>query len=168
MPDQHPRAFTHVGLTVSDIETAMEWYADVLDFEVLAAPTTIDRTDGLRWRRVVDLLGVECDAVRVGNMATGNQVGVEFFEFDATDGTTDTAPAEPGFFHIGVLDPEIEQLARRIDDRGGDHYSQIWELSSPATRATYCRDPWDNRVEIYTQSHERFHVADVAETDDEP
>lgn len=158
----HPRAVTHVGLTVSDIDAAMDWYGDVLEFDVLVPPGTVERGDGYRWRRVTDLLGVEVDSVRIGHMATGNQVGVEFFEFDSTDGSADTRPSDPGYFHVGVLDPDIERLAERIDEAGGDHYADIWEIDPPDARATYCRDPWGNRIEIYTQSHERFTAGGVA------
>lgn len=164
MTDTSPRAFTHVGLTVPDIDDAMDWYNDVLNFDVVASPTTIKQDDGLRWRRIIDLLDAEIESVRIGHMTTGNQVGVEFFEFGATDALTDTHPSAPGFFHLGVLDPDIEGLASRIDENGGDHYADIWELASPEARATYCRDPWDNRIEIYTQSHERFCMGNVAET----
>lgn len=164
MTETYPRAFTHVGLTVADIDDAMDWYETVLDFEIVAPPTTVERDDGFRWRRVVDLLGVEIESVRIGHMTTGNQVGIEIFEFDATTAVTETHPADPGFFHIGVLDPDIEGLASRIDDNGGDHYADIWELATPDARATYCRDPWENRIEIYTQSHERFFTGNAAET----
>lgn len=164
MTDSQPRAVTHVGLTVPEIDEAMTWYRDVLNFDVVGEATTVERGDGLRWRRIVDLLGVEIDSIRIGHMTTGNQVGVEFFEFGATDTTTETYPADPGFFHLGVLDPDIEDLASRIERNGGDHYAEIWELASPEARATYCRDPWGNRIEIYTQSHERFFAGNVAET----
>lgn len=105
MVPQYPRALTHVGLTVPDITEAMEWYERVIGFDVVAGPVTVDRGDGPRWRRVADLLGIEPESVRIGHMTAGNQVGVEFFEFEATDSVTDTHPAEPGFFHVGVLDP---------------------------------------------------------------
>jgi catechol-2,3-dioxygenase len=161
MTDRHPPAFTHVGVTVSDVDEAMAWYEDTLDFDVVVPPGTIHSDDGYRWRRLTDLLGTDLESVRVGHMTTGNQVGVEFFEFDATDGTTDSAPSDPGYFHVGVLHPEIGWLAQRIDDAGGDHYADIWEVGD--ARATYCHDPWDNRIEIYTQSHERLTVGGVTD-----
>jgi catechol 2,3-dioxygenase-like lactoylglutathione lyase family enzyme len=165
MTEQEPRSFTHVGLTVSDIDAAMEWYADVFDFEVLIEPSEVERGSGLRWRRSVNLFGVEYESVKIGHLSTGNGVGIELFEFGATEGKTDAPPSEPGVFHFGVEDTDLESLAQRIDESGGDHYSDVWDLAASGAQVTYCRDPWGNRIEIYMMSHERICRAAETEAD---
>lgn len=157
--DNHPRALTHVGLTVPDIEEAMQWYEDLFDFEIIAEPRTVRRGDDVGWEQGVDLFGHEFERVKIGHMTTGNQVGLEFFEFAGTGTETETEPREAGFFHVCVIDPDIETLASRIEEAGGEHYSDIWTVIPDEVYMTYCTDPWGNRIEIYTQSYERFQVA---------
>jgi catechol-2,3-dioxygenase len=156
MADKYPRAVTHVGVTVTHVDRAMEWYQDVLGFEVLAAPRTIDRSDESEREQIVDLLGQSFDSLRLGHLTTGNQVGFEVFEFSGGSEMTERDPREPGFFHVCVVEPDVESLAREIDERGGDHYSEITTSGSEDRVTTYCRDPWGNRIEITSQSYERY------------
>jgi catechol 2,3-dioxygenase-like lactoylglutathione lyase family enzyme len=153
-----PRPLTHVGIAVPDVDAAMDWYKEVLSFDVLAEPRTIQPSDGESWRTARLLVGEEFETLRVGQLATGNQVGLEVFEFDATGGPAETTPSDGGYFHIGVIDPDIEGLAAKIDDHGGDHYSEIVTYAEDDVRGTYCMDPWGNRIEIYTKSWERFQL----------
>lgn len=136
----------------------MTWYEDVLGFEHLGEPRTVDRSDGPDWERVVDLLDHSFDTVRIGHLATGNQVGVELFEFAETPAENDSVPSDPGVFHVCVIDPDVEGLAATIDEAGGDHYSEVWTGGSDDLVATYCRDPWGNRIEITSRSYEWFQL----------
>jgi catechol 2,3-dioxygenase-like lactoylglutathione lyase family enzyme len=153
----HPRGLAHVGVTVPEIEAALEWYEDVLGFETIMGPVEIEHGEDQIGRLCADVLG-EFDTVRIAHVATGNQVAVEFFEFDRTEPGPDPDPAAPGYFHLCVIDPEIETLASEIEDSGGEHHTDIWALfPDQPYRMTYCKDPWGNLVEIYTHSHERIY-----------
>ncbi|WP_255170686.1 VOC family protein [Natrononativus amylolyticus] len=154
----YPRGMAHVGVTVPDIDGAMAWYEDVLGFEPVMGPLEIDHGEEHIGRLCADVLG-EFDTVRIGHMATGNQVGFELFEFDADRGEADPDPREPGYFHVCVIDPEIEALAEEIDAAGGEHHTEIWRLfPDQEYRMTYCKDPWGNLLEIYTHGHERIYA----------
>lgn len=144
-----PRPLSHVGLTVSDLEAAVEWYGDILGFETLIEPH-VRRAgdDGIHISR--DLLGVEFESMRVAFLETGGGANLELFEFDDTEGVSAVSPVDVGFHHVGVVDPDLEALAARIDETGGEHYAAVWELY-PGFEATYCWDPWRNRIEIYNR-----------------
>lgn len=153
----YPRSFAHVGVTVPDIDAALEWYEEVLGFERVMGPMTIEHGEEHIGKLCADVLG-EFETVRIAHTATGNGVGVEFFEFVTTEGETDFEPDVPGLFHVCVIDPEIEELAARIEDRGGERTSEIWTLFPDQNyRMTYCRDPFGNVLEIYTHSYERIY-----------
>ena len=153
----YPRGLAHVGMTVPDIEAAMDWYADVLGFEPIMGPVEVEYGEDHIGKLCADVLG-EFDTVSIAHMATGNQVAVEFFEFDETEAEADPTPSEAGYFHACVIDPNIEELAAEIADSGGDHHTDIWNLfPDQPYRMTYCKDPWGNIVEIYTHSHERIY-----------
>lgn len=153
--DTYPRGLAHVGLTVSDIEAATDWYQDVLGFTLVMGPAEIPN-EGFFGRQVTDLLG-DFETMKIAHLATGNQVGVELFEFDQTGGTSDQDPFSPGYFHMCVIDPDVEGLAQRIEENGGDAYSDVWGVLGDDSeyRTTYCRDPWGNFLEVFSHSDER-------------
>jgi catechol 2,3-dioxygenase-like lactoylglutathione lyase family enzyme len=154
----YPRGLAHVGLTVPDLDEAIEWYTSVLGFSHVDGPDTVVAGEGHGGRQAANLLG-EFESMRFAHLATGNQVGIELFEFESTSGTLSPDPRTPGLFHICVIDPDVEGLAARIDDAGGDHYSDVWQIFDDDDQytLTYCKDPYGNLVEIYSHSHERIY-----------
>ncbi|MBX0293330.1 VOC family protein [Haloarcula nitratireducens] len=150
-----PRPMAHVGVTVPDIDAALEWYEDVLDFRRLLGPMEVDGDDDSQMARLCrDVLG-EFETVRIAHTTSGNGTGVEFFEFDDVT-PSDPDPHDAGFFHICVVDPDIEELAADIEAAGGSHHTDVWRLfPDQEYRMTYCKDPWDNIVEIYTHDYQQ-------------
>ena len=62
MTNAWPRALTHVGVTVTDLDKAVRWYREILGFHVIAGPAelvgddspfgqTIGISDRREWRR---------------------------------------------------------------------------------------------------------------------
>lgn len=152
----YPRGVAHVGVTVPEIEEAIDWYESVLGFDLLMGPQRIEHGEEHIGKLCADVLG-EFETVRIAHVATGDGFAVEFFEFPET-GENEPDPTEAGYFHLCVIDPEIEELASEIVDAGGEHPSDVWELfPGQEYRMTYCNDPWGNIVEIYTHSHERIY-----------
>ncbi|MFC7205318.1 VOC family protein [Haloferax namakaokahaiae] len=156
----YPHSLTHIGITVSDIEEAIDWYQDVFGWSLLKGPRTATERDGYGGKRALDVLG-EFSEMRVAHLITGNKIGIEFFEFSGTEGSNTTDIKQPGFFHVCVVDPNVEELAERIDESGGEHYSNIWRLHEEDEDhlLTYCKDPYGNLIEIYSHSHEQMHLA---------
>lgn len=153
-----PRGLAHVGLTVPDIEAAIDWYQNILGFTHIDGPHTITASEGYAGRQAVNLLG-DFETMRLAHLATGNQIGVELFEFESTVGESVPDVSGPGLFHLCVIDPDVEGLAARIDEHGGDHYSEVWQIFEDDENysLTYCRDPFGNLLEIYSHSHERIY-----------
>ncbi|AUV83586.1 glyoxalase [Salinigranum rubrum] len=163
----YPRSLAHVAVTVPDVEEALDWYRDVFGWTLLTEPRAVTGNDGYGGRRAVDVLG-EFSEMTVAHLVTGNGIGVELFEFASTGESNRSDITQPGFFHICVVDPDVEGLAERIDERGGEHYSRIWRLFEEDEEhlLTYCTDPYGNLVEIYSHSHEGMLLAEPCPTDD--
>ncbi|USZ73694.1 VOC family protein [Natronosalvus halobius] len=153
----YPRGLAHVGLTVSNIDEAVEWYRDVFGFNLVLGPATIEN-EGFFGRQVSDLLG-DFEEMKIAHLSTGNQVGIELFEFDDTTGKNDPDPFSPGLFHLSIIDPEVEELATVIDENGGDAYSDVWGVNSEDDdyKLAYCKDPWGNLIEVFSHSNERIY-----------
>lgn len=156
----YPRSLAHVGITVPDIADAIDWYQEVFGWTLLKEPRTAVGHEGYGGTRAVDVLG-EFSEMKVAHLMTGNQIGIELFEFSSTTESNRSDITQPGLFHICVVDPNVEELARRIDESGGAHHSQIWRLfeDDEDHLLTYCKDPYGNLIEIYSHSHEQMQMA---------
>jgi catechol 2,3-dioxygenase-like lactoylglutathione lyase family enzyme len=155
-----PLAFGHIALTVPDVDAAIEWYSDLFGFQKIAGPDIVEKGPGQFWDVVEDVFGPRLEKFRLAHLRSANGVALELFEF--------IAPAyEPpeenfaywrgGFNHVCVVDPDIEGLVERIQDRGGRlRTSRIWPLfEGEPFLIAYCEDPWGSVIEIYSHSHEQ-------------
>ena len=71
------------------------------------------------------------DGLRRVHLATGDGVGIELFQFANPKSERREDNFEywkTGIFHICLTDPEIETLAKRIDESGGKQRSKVWKL----------------------------------------
>ena len=88
--------------------------------------------------------------MKIAHLATADGVGIELFQFVAN------APQEEhfaywktGIYHICILDPDIEGLAKRIDESGGKQRSKVWKLwQDKPYKVCYCEDPWGTIIEV--------------------
>lgn len=157
----YPRAFSHIGITVTDIEKAVEWYQDVLGSYVLMSPTVIEEDDSQIGRLCTDIFGAGFKSFRIAHLTTSDGIGLELFEFSRPKSERREKNFEywkTGIFHFCVTDPDIEGLAKRIAETGGKQRSQVWTLfPDKPYKMTYCEDPWGNILEIYTHSYEQIY-----------
>jgi catechol 2,3-dioxygenase len=123
--DAQPR-IGHVHLKVSDLDRAVQFYVDVLGFEVKQ-----------RW-------GSSAAFLSFGPYH--HHLGLNTWE---SRGGAAPAPGTTGLFHFAILYPTREALAeafRRLLDAG-------WRLDGAAdhgvSEALYLRDPDQNGVELY-------------------
>ena len=158
MPEQ-ARVLTHVGLVVPDIHAAVEWYTSVLGFVALA-PAVLLSADSHAGRVAAAIYGEGFGRCKQAQLMAGNGVALELFEF--VEPPTQPRGGEfeywrAGFFHICVVDPDIQGLADRIVHSGGRLRSEVLTLFEDAPhQLVYCEDPFGNLVEIFTHSHEQM------------
>lgn len=164
MEKPYPRSLAHVAVSVPDIEAAIDWYQSMLGWTVIMDPKLVKSNEGYGGKRAANLLG-EFHEMKVAHLTTGNQIAVEFFEFSATQDSGQPESLHSGFFHICVVDPDVEELAERIDSNGGDHHTEIWRIEEDDERRllTYCKDPYDNIIEIYSHNHEQMVLSGTVE-----
>ena len=162
MPQTTPRTFSHIGLSVPDLDRAVEFYRDVLGFYVIMPPTLItdDDTD----------IGVMCNDVfcqgwgrfRIAHLATADRIGFELFEFEGNHAPEDNLPfRRTGMFHFAIQDPDIEALAARIVAAGGKQRMPVREYfpGEKPYRMVYVEDPFGIVFELYSHSYELTYSA---------
>lgn len=124
----HPQTqIGHVHLKVSDLNRSVEFYKDVLGFEV---------------------------TTRMGNNAAflsaggyHHHIGLNTWE---SEGGKQPASHSTGLYHLAILMPDRRELARMIK-RLVEHQWPIDGMSDHGvSEAIYLKDPDGNGVEIYT------------------
>ena len=113
----HPVPVTHVGLTVTDIKAATEWYTEAFGCRHIIGPLHV-KHDGSNLGEVFKgIFGDRFEEGYVSHLATANGVGIELFEFvtPKSEATDDNFRYwKTGVFHFCLVDPDVEGLARRI------------------------------------------------------
>jgi catechol 2,3-dioxygenase-like lactoylglutathione lyase family enzyme len=154
-----PRALTHVGVTVTELDKAIDWYGDVLGLRVVSGPADLVGDDSPFGNIVRDIFGADFGRGRLVFMAGANGVVVEIFEFQRPKSERRQNNFEfwkNGFFHICFVDPDIEVTARKIADTGGKLRSKVWQLfPNKPYKIAYCEDPFGNIIELYSHSTEQ-------------
>jgi lactoylglutathione lyase family protein len=156
----YPRAFSHIGISVPDIDSAVEWYSRVLGLNVLMRPTQNDGDDSHIGRLNRGVFGENFRRSRVAHLSTSNGIGLELFQFidpPAEKPADNFEYWKCGTFHFCIVDPDIEGLAAAVAASGGKVRGTICTLfPGKPYRMVYCEDPFGIPFEIYSHSYESF------------
>lgn len=158
-----PVALSHIGHTVPDIEAAVEWYQEVLGFSLIAEPATVPAGSGHFADLFEDIVGDFSEA-KLAHMETADGTGFELFEYEGTDQDnarkqeeSENWQQQPGIHHFAIQHSDVEGLAARIVEHGGEQHSKIWKMfPDQKYELVYMTDPWDNFIEIYSHSYAHF------------
>lgn len=154
MTVDHPltaRNAHHVGITVPNLDEAIEFFVDVLDCDVLYRKGPFGDPDGDSMERRLD---VHPDAkASLAMLRCGPTMNLELFEWDAPD--QDETPRENsdiGAMHLGLhvedIDAAVDTMAARDD---------VTVLDGPQTNDAgpteglsyvYCRVEWGLTLEL--------------------
>lgn len=152
-----PRAFSHIGLSVPDLDKAVAFYGEVLGFYVIMAPTEVVEDDSEIGRMCTDVFGAGWTRLRIAHLATGDRIGIELFEFDGNQAPADNLKfREHGTFHFAIQDPNLEDLLARIVAAGGKQRMPVREYypGEKPFRMVYVEDPFGIVFELYSHSYE--------------
>ncbi|MGL4589414.1 MAG: VOC family protein [Mycoplasmatales bacterium] len=156
--NNYPRKFSHIGLSVKNIEAVVEWYHQVLGFYVIMEPVEVknesDTPIGIMCQHV---FGSQFADFKIAHLSTVDGVGIELFEFpENKDVEVEFDPYKSGFFHFSIQDPNVEELVEHIVANGGKQRMPIcyYYPNEKPYRMVYMEDPFGNVFEIYSHSYE--------------
>lgn len=155
---RYPRSFSHIGLSVPDLERAVEFYAEVMGWYVVMQPSKVEEevntAIGIMCQ---DVFGAGYEEFKIAHMVTSDGIGIELFEFKQNDKVTPPFNHIPtGLFHFCVQDPDIEGLVSKIVEKGGRQRMPIREYypGEKPYKMCYVEDPFGIVFEVYSHSYE--------------
>lgn len=162
MSQAYPRSLSHIGLSVPDLEAAVEFYTKVLGWYVIMEPTTITEDDSAIGIMCTDVFGPGWESFRIAHLSTGDRLGVEIFQFlNAERPENNFEYWKTSVFHFCVQDPDVEGLAEKIVAAGGKQRMPVryYYPGEKPYRMVYCEDPFGNILEVYSHSYELTYSA---------
>lgn len=154
----YPKTFSHIGITVPDLDAAVKFYSEILGFYVIMPPTAIvEEHDTAIGQMCIDCFGKDWNSFRIAHLSTGDRIGFELFEFkDTANKPMIYDPKRTGLFHFAIQDPDIEGLVAKIVAAGGKQRMPIrsYYPGEKPFRMCYVEDPFGIVFELYTHSYE--------------
>lgn len=158
MSNVYPKSFSHVGLSVPDIDKAVKFYTEVMGWYTIVAPTKIVEDDSPVGQMCTEIFGKGWSHLHIAHLSTADRVGVELFQFKNQEDPEDNFEYwKTGIFHFCVQDPNLEELVESIIAAGGKKRMEKPRYYYPGEkpyRMIYMEDPFGNIVEIYSHSYE--------------
>ncbi|MCP3032712.1 lactoylglutathione lyase family protein [Halobacillus sp. A1] len=158
----YPRTFSHIGLSVPDLERAVKFYKEVFGWYVIMEPSEVQNDDSPIGQMCRDVFGDDWERFRIAHLSTGDKIGIELFEFPENEQPENNFEYwKTGIFHFCVQDPDIEGIVEKIKEYGGKQRMPIREYypDEKPFKMVYVEDPFGNIFEIYTHSYELTYSA---------
>jgi len=157
MNSVYPRTFSHIGISVPDLDKAVKFYTEVFGWYVLMEPSEVKKDTSAIGVMCNDVFGEDWESFKIAHLSTGDKIGVELFEFSQNKGPNSNFEYwKTGLFHFCIQDPDIEGLVKKIVEHGGKQRMPIREYypGDKPYRMCYVEDPFGNIFEIYSHSYE--------------
>jgi len=141
------RGIHHVGLSTPDLDRLLEFYRDVMGFEVVM-------TSHWRDRDIIDrMVGLTGSAARQVMLKSGNAF-LELFQYESPTprpAAADRTAADHGYTHFCIDVVDIDAEYERLSANGMTFHApppSVDEMGHARLRAIYARDPDGNIVEL--------------------
>jgi len=143
-------AFSHVGVTVPDLQAGVTWYTEVLGLTLIAGPLEVAEDNTALGRAATAIYGEGFGSFRFAHLVGPDAIGVELFTFAATAPGESAAfePARVGVSHLAVTHRDVSGLCARISDAGGSVRPVVELDPVRGYRLAYCFDPWGTAIEV--------------------
>lgn len=162
MAATYPRTLSHLGLSVPDLDKAVEFYNKVFGFYIIMPPTKVvkDNSDiGVMCNHV---FGDKFKEMRIAHLSTGDRIGIELFEFpENTPPPPELEWWKTSLFHFCIQDPDLEGLLAKVIEHGGKQRMPVCHYfkGDKPYRMVYVEDPFGIVFELYSHSYELTYSA---------
>lgn len=144
-------ALDHVGLTVPDLEQAIDFFVEAFGCEHVFTGGPYDNT-GWVWPGESE---PESLTLRLAVLRQGDSLNIELLEYsDRTREAPDRAPRppDPGGNHLAFFVEDIHGLEQRLRERGDVRFMNATEVEEggpiDGTEWCYLLTPWGQTIEL--------------------
>ncbi|MBV8862796.1 MAG: VOC family protein [Mycobacterium sp.] len=150
-------AINHVGITVPDIEAAIDWYGELFGFRCIMGPRTLESAGHAE---AASVFGSRFRRARRAHLLSGNSVGIELFEFidppvaGARSLQKQALWRDRGLWHLCITHPDVETMADRIVNHGGTLLAAPYQfVPGRPWMLAYTTDPWGTVLELMSHTY---------------
>lgn len=146
-----PVSFNHLGISVADIDKAIDFYKEVFGWKLLFGPMPVKRTPPMT-DFTDTIYGDDWGSFSLASMAAENGIEVEFLEFEGNyPGKCSLEYRRLGVFHFGIATTDAKALLAKIEENGGKQYSDFStrQLADGKRDIVFIEDPFGNVIEIF-------------------
>ncbi|MDT0293730.1 VOC family protein [Mesonia ostreae] len=158
----YPVNFSHVGISVPDIEKAMQFYIKALGFYHIAGPIEVNENEDNHLSFISKkIYGQGWKKFKFAHLSSADGIGLEIFEFaNNSEKKSDNSSFKTSVFHFCVQHPNIEEMIERIVSHGGKETMPPQEMypGKKLYKMAFTEDPFGNSIEIYTHAYELQNV----------
>lgn len=156
---RYPRVFSHVGISVPDLDKAIKFYREVMGWYLIISPFTVVNDDSIVGIMCKEAFGGNWTQFRAAHLSTSDGIGFEIFQWENNEPSEGFNYWKTGLAHFSVQDPDIEGLVKKIVDYGGKQRMPIryCQGDKKPYKMCYVEDPFGIVFEIYTHSFELTH-----------
>jgi catechol 2,3-dioxygenase-like lactoylglutathione lyase family enzyme len=151
----------HVGLSVKDIDKAIEFYTSVMGWELIGGPFTIKNDGGSTGitNTLYGYNGHTWTSFRLAHILADNGVGLELLEFEGgfdPEGLDEFNFKQHGVFHFAITVPDTHAFAEKVKEWGGKEICDYNErpMGDVATSTVYLKDPCGIIFEVHNKNYE--------------
>ncbi|HEX2138300.1 MAG TPA: VOC family protein [Woeseiaceae bacterium] len=157
--------FDHVGITVPDLDAAVEFYCRILGAQVAYRLGPFDaaemplQPDGRDWMEAhVDVKGAK---LSIALLQIAPNAMLELFQYDKPADRRNVGPrnCDIGGHHIALKVEKLEPALRHLEENGCvlmDGPIDLPEGPTVGCRCQYARDPWGNYIELMEYTHQAY------------
>jgi catechol 2,3-dioxygenase-like lactoylglutathione lyase family enzyme len=148
------KALHHVGITVADLDRALDFYHGVLGLELRSEPSPVFDDPGLG-----PAVGVPGAALRQVNLVLGDTT-LELLEYSSPPSPVDAPLPQNalGAQHVAFHVDDIRATVRELSARGVEFFSDVNVVDDGVLagwRWVYFADPEGNALELVEIAYER-------------
>ena len=97
----YPKTFSHIGISVPDLDKAVSFYENVMGWYTIMKPTEVtEESESAIAKMCIDVFGTGWGSFRIAHLSTGDKIGIEMFEFKNNEKPAEFDYWKTGTFHF--------------------------------------------------------------------
>ena len=155
----------HVGIMVTDMDKAIEFYTKVLGLRIVMGNTkVVEERETAIGRMCIAVFGEGFKGFNIAHLVTTDGIGVELFEMVDKQERHQVDFSRIGIFHFCLQCNDFQEVMEKTKQYGGKVRMNIMryhpEDDTKPAKMVYLEDPFGNLFELYSHSYEETYSSD--------